>query len=1188
MSNNAGERETRLLDVAGQQSTKYFVEYEENLSDTTSQSSDGCTLYRTLARQVIGTPSRYKDIRQTVQQFYLRVYANASHPLHDEFVQQDSAFNRTSKYRLFAVLEAPDLDTNEHLLWVIAYALKVQIAVYGKLAQGQLLEDPALSVGPDLRRICRVLQLKLPTKNGEGMPYHFDSILPDESGKALIEYLQEQRQRTAQDPSTLQVKQLSWAWRDKSEYEIDWFAYNEYDPASKESDLKNTTKDDRFDTFVVTVNDSKHVGAALDLFRGALLLAPYQGRWTRHSENQEEGFMLPHCSVYAEFVKLSREDATGSDFDLKHGVDTGKLEELCSVLTFAIGRHFFLVFNIVHMMETADQYTVPALSLLFRETVFNPRLLKLWWNPQSDILVLNNTIAHLYQGTIRQPYIHTTWYHHDQYEIKGAFRLHSEHFAGSRPSDLEFPKEDTPCELHEVGHDEQGTACTCRLGNIDISYVIGRFCAMHGLEGTGGRSAWTFHRDRFNYGDLLRAMLYHDRLLPIMSYLKDQPGRSGDKAQFYQGMGKPRMELDSNVMGYNLGDVAGQNIVLEFLLSSDDHDLIYESLCSYNYFSRSIDYSIGVPVRQRTSQLGRVGNVQLFEDNPKSYMDKAIHSNGPRARPASQRELITMGIRFMTAEELQERGFDPAPTPLTKDELEALDVSWKSSEELAALGYCSTLSTSWNDWYTEATHQCAEEAATVSADRPEPTPKTMWELANMGLANRTEEELEEFGYVLARSDDRRMPQIGVPSANLYTTGSLAPWEHDRRVGLMRSQGHVPLSSSDYESGGGYSYPASLFREAIKRGRERVLRLLHDPTRHWVPETCVERAPPVYEDPVVRAGATHSEALIDLLKSTHAALASAPLGFGAAAGTIYGLPKWLGRIPGQDLDQARNLFDAFQQPSAQIAATLGKKFPLPNRRAWFEGKMPAKDVLLQKTCDSQAYSEDIWAAARSAKEAARKAIAEESEMNEEEGLPLSLDPQDFFDLEGREYRRRMERASAWNRLPLRPLLDTNSDGTWRSKATIQLEVLLEQASDDDEGEWQLPKKTFPDPNKQPKAGSEAGNGWGDETASGWGDAGSGWGDAGGDGSTETSNYKSRVLDWSGDDEEEDHWDDSIGSCQEDQQANDEPDQQIQEENAVDQQSPVPWESQKWKYTETGALKGWTELFGYCDDNVTMDE
>lgn len=395
--------------AAGQQINKYYTHHPEDRGKTNIEgSTDGYTLYRALARQVIGFPFRFQDIRNAVLQFYLRVYANERHPLLDELRRHEAAAraNRDRRYELFALLDCPDLGPNEHVLWIVAYALKLRIDVFESISRDGEPRGLIHSVGPQDRPISTLVRRENRRATFDrdeiiGTPFRFEALLPDESGKALIQYLDSQRTEARTDPSALQIRQMSWAWV-QSRDRASWTCFNEFRRESKVEDLEYDDVRDRMDTFAVVVNESRHVLPALELFREALRRAPNQRRWVRHSQNQEAGFMLPHCSVDAEFVKMERdmaeECARTYDPSPKDAVHEGLLEELCSVLTFAVGRHFFLVFNLVHLLETSGKLTVPALTTLFRETIFNKDLLKLWWNPQSaDIAVLDGTIAHMFR-----------------------------------------------------------------------------------------------------------------------------------------------------------------------------------------------------------------------------------------------------------------------------------------------------------------------------------------------------------------------------------------------------------------------------------------------------------------------------------------------------------------------------------------------------------------------------------------------------------------------------------------------------------------------------------------------------------------------------------------------------------------------------------------------------------------------
>ena len=321
-------------------------------------------------------------------------------------------------------------------------------------------------------------------------------------------------------------------------------------------------------------------------------------------------------------MKLPRKVANSTYKErAKYLVDIGELEELCSVLMIAVGRHFFLLFNIVHMLEKANEHTVPALEELYKETVFDPDLIKLWWNPQSDITVLDYTIAHMYQGTERPAFQHWAWRAEVPYTITPNFRISSPYFNGERPNGLKFPTESKQCDLHEEGCNKLGIACCCGLGNIDIAALLNHFCRVHGLQ--TAKLTWTSYRHCFNYWDLLCSALSTDRLWPIMDHMKRRAEASRlGQDRFYQSLGKPGMEKDDDAMAYDIGDVAGQNLIFEQLFASDDKRFIDGVLSAYNYGRGTPPESIKPARRLGQQRAGECEGLPLFFDNPKSFTDE--------------------------------------------------------------------------------------------------------------------------------------------------------------------------------------------------------------------------------------------------------------------------------------------------------------------------------------------------------------------------------------------------------------------------------------------------------------------------------------------------------------------------------------------------------------------------------------
>ncbi|KAK4541587.1 hypothetical protein LTR36_007884 [Oleoguttula mirabilis] len=464
------------------------------------------------------------------------------------------------------------------------------------------------------------------------MNARFSSLLPDETGKSLIEYLGHQKQKLSEKPPSsgsepgIPLSRISWAWTETQDQagrtRVSFTCFNEFRPESEKPNLATNSPLNRMDTFAVTVSDPAHIRPTLDMLAAALERAPNQRRRVRFTSDCKWSTMLTHCSADCEFAKLPRDLVEGKTRqEVSRLVDTGAVEELCSVLTIGVGRHFFLMFNVLHMLENANEHTVPALEMLFRETIFDETVIKLWWNLQSDFHILDNTIAHMYQLTARKPYLHKPHKSRDTAEctITPVFRLASPHFERVRPDDLTFSSQYIECDLHEEGYNEQGLACVCRLGNIDIGPLLNHFCRLHGLWIP--KMSWNEHRHYINYANVLDYMLGWDRLSAILTHMKDRAGSTeAARQRFYSSLGRPGMEKDDDAMAYNIGDVAGVNLIFEELFASDDKRFIAGALNKY-YEARRNGTFCTVPRRlgQKASSRKSSQGIPLFEDNPKLF-----------------------------------------------------------------------------------------------------------------------------------------------------------------------------------------------------------------------------------------------------------------------------------------------------------------------------------------------------------------------------------------------------------------------------------------------------------------------------------------------------------------------------------------------------------------------------------------
>ncbi|KAK4500031.1 hypothetical protein PRZ48_008217 [Zasmidium cellare] len=886
----------------------HHIEHEEILTeDPASGHNDGYSMYRAIARMVIGDPTQYTVIRKAVLLFAMRVRAQQSHVLHHQYMAHEAAFRgRLGGKELFACLDCPDhIHPTYELCWVIAFALKVRINIYERICLVGTLPAATLSTGPDNMQVIELLTRKADPP----MAVKYSALLLDESGKALVHYLSRARtfincQSVFAAPERyyrgLEVKQMSWAWRKKrqNDREYDFTSFNEFRDSSRLRDLAPGKELDRMDTFVVVVNDPSHVDPALELFYDALLRAPNQNRTVKTSSDLKPGRMLSHCAADAEFIKVPTEPMDlGNGSKTEDQIADGKVEELCSVLTLAIGTQFSLVVNVLHMLQNANEKTVPALERLFTRTIFNTKLLKIWWNLQRDFIVLDNTIAHMYQGSVRKPFMHTPWPTGVSRWVTPQFRLQSRFLHGTRPESMQFPKGENACEIHDPSINELNMSCPCQLNNVDIAALLSHFARLHGFP--RGMKAWTKTESQFNYGGLISTTLGDHRLLPLLQHLKDAAGSEPrDQAAFYQRLGRPGMEADDRAMGYVLMDTYALNIILDKFLAQDDPRKIAQALVRYGLRTSEIDIiPMSEPEPQRQSNFGDDGGrFGLFEDNPKRF---------------------------------KRDGF-------------------------------------WAE---------------------------------------------------------------------YATAALSFWEHEERVNV---------NTTLVRSGEAVTSPP-LFDELwwvdqMQWRRGLLLQRSMDPLSLWWPTSCAEVLPEVYQSPIIRAGTTHAEALIELLNSSICRGSSPPPGFGAALNSVQGLPTMVGRIPGSGLEHARAIFEAHQQKT-RTGDELGDVVTLPKATSTSSSQEPDYEALVQEkitTLTNRWRGADYLVVVRWVRDVLSLKCATEDSHNKMFGRPGALDPEDLYDPEGREYRRRAEKTLPWNRpehiggLP--------ADVPWTSENTEMLKAL----------------------------------------------------------------------------------------------------------------------------------------------------
>ncbi|KAK7556724.1 hypothetical protein IWX46DRAFT_653979 [Phyllosticta citricarpa] len=597
------------------------------------QLGDGRTLYRALARQLIGNPNEFTYILGEVLHHYLRIWLNAQHPLHRRY----HSFDHGEFYKYLSEPDRSNSSTTlNNVLEVVSNALRTHI----RLKNGRRLSV----IGPDFSDHvrCQILLRHFPKRFG------FSSQVPENSGETLIDRLIKEK-KGAQSLG-LTIKEIRWWW-DPNEFRkpdcANEFALpNALDsaPTVGKSLQKNgkTYYPAIFSIFVVSVKEANQIRQAVDLLERLLPLGPGQQipvNVDMASTNANKAILRPYVGIDAEFKLVSRER---NEEELQSmNEDTDDTENLCTVLSIAIDRHVTFCFHILHMLENRDSETVGQLTYLWERIIFNNDILKIWFNFQSDINVLDATIANSYQGTGRRPYL-TQPFRATPQRITPQPKLAHTHLSGVRPDSLKFPSQDEAeqCAFHK--HLRPGEsyprdiACPCRTGNLDIETVIALVCRQLGLrqddEHSFRKRRWTKNRPGYGYSELLDHFLKHDWVYPLLTYFKDIPRgfheldtievgrqRSNDSS-FYRSFG-PSMETDSDKMGYNIGDVVGIALVFRILTTTDDQRFLLSCLrnVSSNYCRFDEPRSIAQTLFNNRTRHAQDRGIPLIDENPRSW-----------------------------------------------------------------------------------------------------------------------------------------------------------------------------------------------------------------------------------------------------------------------------------------------------------------------------------------------------------------------------------------------------------------------------------------------------------------------------------------------------------------------------------------------------------------------------------------
>ncbi|KAI9700877.1 MAG: hypothetical protein M1836_002247 [Candelina mexicana] len=631
---------------------------------------DGLSLYRSLSRQLNGDPQKYVSILNAVLDHFLRIWIQHDHPRHQEYERFSTRWPHNGPVTtFFGALSCPDLTASagprsfKDVLWVIANALNVRLVIW-KSIPDRLKNQPIHEIGPMAFPECHVLQRG---PEGSSEVDHYDSLLEDESGKTLIEYMHSQKGR-----SDLEAKEICW-------YGNGFECYNGYRPLPGKRKPNLSGRTDFLWVIAVSVKEPEKISVAIRMIDEALKRAPAQEMRTAHKAGGRHRPLRRFVSVDAEFkrVRLTEEDLNleldrANNEREREEIRAGNPEHLCSTLTIAIDRHAVFNFHILNMLENATSTTVQYvgticfLHQLFQRILFNKQIIKLWFNYQIDIPVLQATIAHMYQGTPRRRHRVDTMVRGEMqssWKIP-TFKIRSPFLNGLRPVDVTFINHDQPCTMHnslEKSSDDSSEhlrSCPCWSGNIDITALldsIGRQLRWRTDDPSNPTQPWsedclmqlrdwTMPKHGCNYGDFLRWTMEKDRLYPFFEYFKaipDQlfprsnnfhdpaqlvynPSMQERKTAWYDSFG-PGMETDDLKMGYAMGDVIGIALLMRFLTTTDDRMLFTARFTNYAVPVKDSSYCTVYPTKsQITSTLTPSSSVPLVDDNPRLWSRRKV------------------------------------------------------------------------------------------------------------------------------------------------------------------------------------------------------------------------------------------------------------------------------------------------------------------------------------------------------------------------------------------------------------------------------------------------------------------------------------------------------------------------------------------------------------------------------------
>lgn len=524
---------------------------------------DGQSFYRALARLLVGDPTEACRVKAAVQEDFLWKWSNENHPQHQQYHALEEEFYDSNGRRLFAALECPDVMPDRIVAFVVAHALDIRMAIWTKF--DECSGKPSGAIWADGTVDFPTYHLLLSI--GQDGLAAFSSLVRDDSDRQLRQYLAGIKSKGPLDGiQGLELMEAEYYWDESLQ------KYRRKSPS--ELDLHDQSAGPVCSIYVLSVMEPEHIQPAISLLNESLKRAPAQ--CVPVSDTTD--------ASYNKKKPLKWYVSCDCEFD-DYPTTAGQSVQLVTVWTVGLDRILAINFNLADMLLDAKANTVPEIEGLIQRVYFNPNLLKVWWNLQCDMSVMDDTIMNMYQGgntAVKPPWI-----------------LSSQYFQGDRPPNTMHSGRAMDCSMH-IGipkpcYGHRDNLCYCRYGHIDLSNLLDFFSRQLRFKGAREKRDWTRPIAWMRYEHLVENCLSHDPIYPFLRWAKQLPMKYPKNLRmscFYSRLHRG-FEEDEDLLAYVLGDVIGLGLIMRNLATTRNRGLVFGMLAKHSNHSSEGD--LGVP-----------------------------------------------------------------------------------------------------------------------------------------------------------------------------------------------------------------------------------------------------------------------------------------------------------------------------------------------------------------------------------------------------------------------------------------------------------------------------------------------------------------------------------------------------------------------------------------------------------------